>query len=113
MTFDSDTGSGRDDTHLGLTGHTVVDAALTKVGTVTDVLFDDDRAEAPRWAVVKTGLLGGEHLVPLDDSYVDQDGRLVVSPMKRDIKRAPKVGRDHVLTLRTRYELHEHYGIAA
>jgi hypothetical protein len=111
MTFDSN-GRGHDE-HAGLTGHTVVDSTLTKVGTVTDVLFDDDRAGVPRWAVVKTGMLGGEHLVPLDDSYVDAEGRLVVSPVKRSIKRAPKVGRDHVLTSRTRRDLREHYGVAA
>ena len=45
---------------VALAGHTVVDAQLERVGKVTDVLFDD-RAAGPRWAVVKIGMLGGEH----------------------------------------------------
>ena len=53
-------------------------ATLAKLGKVTDVIFDD-RAGEPRWAIVRTGILGGERYVPLDNSYVDEDGRVVVS----------------------------------
>ena len=95
-----------------LTGQDVVDQRLEKVGTVTDVLFDDDE-QAPQWAVVKTGILGSGHLVPLDDTYVAQDGRLVVPLDKSTIKRAPRARRDHVLTLETRRALRDYYGKAA
>jgi hypothetical protein len=78
---------------------------------VTDVLFDD--RSVPGWAVVKTGRLGGEHFVPLQHTYVDADGRLVVPLKKTDIKHAPRVRRDHVLTREARRELRDYYGIAA
>lgn len=95
-----------------LAGRTVVDAHLAKVGTVTDVIFDD-RGGGPRWAVVKPGPLRGEHFVPLASSYVDPDGRLIVALEKIDVKRSPRVRRDHVLTPGTRRELRDFYGIAA
>jgi hypothetical protein len=79
--------SGRE-TPLLLTGP-VVDAKLTKIGTVTDVIFDD-RGAAARWAVVKTGVLSGEHLMPLGETYVDEDGRLVVSFGKTTVKHAER-----------------------
>jgi hypothetical protein len=77
---------------------------------VTDVLFEEG---SPDWAVVKTGLLSGEHYVPLESSYVDEDGRLIVPLFKAEIKRAPRVGREHVITTPTRNELRDYYGIAA
>jgi len=95
-----------------LTGNPVLDASLEKVGTVTDVLFDDGD-NAPRWAVVKTGFLGGEHFVPLDETYLDENGRLVVPLTKMTIRHAPRARRDHILTLQARRELRDYYGIAA
>src|ERR1700730_6549106 len=62
----------------GLNDAPVVDTNQQLVGRVTDVLFDD-REFSPRWAVVKTGLFGGERFVPLQNAYVDEAGRLVVS----------------------------------
>jgi hypothetical protein len=100
------------DAPVALAGHTVVDTQMAKVGKVTDVLFDD-RAAVPRWAVVKTGIIRGEHLVPLEQTYVDTDGRLVVPLSKSSIKRAPRIRRDHVLTLEAQHELRDYYGIAA
>ena len=97
---------------VALAGHAVVDPQMAKVGTVTDVLFDDRAAEA-RWAIVKTGILSGEHLVPLENTYVDADGRLVVPLSRANIKHAPRVGRDHVLTPGAQRELRDYYGIAA
>jgi hypothetical protein len=96
---------------VSLTGHVVVDASLMKVGRVTDVL-SDDRA-VPNWAVVKTGPFSGEHFVPLGAAYLDAAGRLVVSLSKSDIKRAPRVRGDHVMTSRVQRELRDYYGIAA
>ena len=101
-----------EDAPVSLAGHAVVDTRLARVGKVTDVLFDD-RAAEPRWAVVKTGILGGEHFVPLDHTYVDSEGRLVVALNKSNIKRAPRVPRDHVLTPETQRQLRDYYGIAA
>jgi hypothetical protein len=111
MTFKHEPYETRD-APVTLAGHTVVDTQLAKVGTVTDVLFDD-RAAAPRWAIVKTGIISREHFVPLDNTYVDADGRLVVPLNKSNIKRAPRVRRDHVMTPETQRELRDYYGIAA
>jgi hypothetical protein len=95
-----------------LHGATVVDVELERVGKVTDVLFDD-RAFEPRWAVVRTGVFGGEHYVPLERSYVDEEGRLVVPFGKASIRRAPRARGDHLLTPELVEELHDHYGRAA
>jgi len=96
----------------GLAGHAVVDHHLKAVGTVTDVLFDE-REAAPLWAVVRTGMLGGEHYVPLADSYVDTNGRLVLPHAKYSIKHAPRAGRDHVVTRDVALKLHDYYNVAA
>ena len=97
--------------HISLTGHDVVDAQMTKVGKVTDVL-SDERA-TPKWAVVKTGVFGGERFVPLEHTHLDEDGRLVVPLSKNDIKRAPRVRGDHVITSGVQRELRDYYGAAA
>jgi PRC-barrel domain protein len=111
MTFESNTADagGRPG---GLAGHRVVDTHLRAVGRVTDVLYDE-RELGPRWAVVKTGMLGGEHYLPLAQSYLDEDGRLVVPHDKASVKHAPRARRDHVLTRETARELRDYYGIAA
>jgi hypothetical protein len=96
----------------GLAGHAVVDTHLKTVGTVTDVLFDE-REIAPVWAVVRTGVLGGEHYVPLADSYVDHNGRLVVPHAKYSIRHAPRARRDHVVTRAVALKVHEYYSMAA
>jgi hypothetical protein len=92
-----------------LTGHAVVDARQDKIGKVTDVIFDD--RGAPQWVVVRTGVLSGEHFMPLGESYLDHNDRLVVPLDKDTIKRAPRARRDHVLTLATRRGLRDYYGV--
>jgi hypothetical protein len=99
------------DARVSLTGHGVVDSQLTKVGKVTDVLSDEHAT--PRWAVVKTGVLGGERFVPLQRAYLDEDGRLVVPLTKNDIKRAPRVRGEHVMTTEVQRELRDYYGLLA
>jgi hypothetical protein len=91
----------------------VVDLQLQPVGKVTDVLYDD-REATPRWAIVKTGFFGGEHFVPLLNSYMDEGGRLVVPFEKGAIKRAPKPrSSDHVISPEVAKELRDYYGVAA
>jgi hypothetical protein len=96
---------------ISLTGHEVVDSELTKVGKVTDVLSDE--TSTPKWAVVKTGVFGGERFVPLQRTYLDAEGRLVVPLSKSDIKRAPRVRGDHVMTSNLQQELRDYYGLLA
>ena len=95
-----------------LSGLPVIDTQAEPIGKVTDVIYDD-RDMSPRWAVVKTGLLGGEHCVPLDNSYIANAGELVVPFDKMSIKRAPRVGRDHILTPQLERELRDYFGVAA
>ena len=54
----------------------------------------------------------GVVVVPFDESYIDTDGRLVVSVPKHAVKRAPRVRRDHMLTPQVRRELRDYYSIA-
>jgi hypothetical protein len=93
------------------TGHVAVDPHLERIGKVTDVLYDD--RGTPRWAVLRTGLMRGERLVPFEQVYVDEDGRVVLSIDKRDVRRAPRARRDHVLTLQVRRALRDYYGTVA
>ena len=112
MTFDNFyDDDARDETPqhpVTLTGRTVLDSRQAKAGKVTDVLFADGR---PDWAIVKTGVLRGEHIMPLQHSYVDADGRLIVPLDKADVQHAPRIGREHVLSTRTRRELSDYYGV--
>jgi hypothetical protein len=111
MTFHDDLEFENADPPL-LTGRVVLDNNLSKVGKVTDVISEDERNQR-RWAVVQTGLFGSEHFVPLDDSYVDETGTLVVPLLKSTIKHAPKANREHVMTTETRREVRDYYSVAA
>ncbi len=80
---------------LSLTGHPVLDDHHQKVGTVSDVLYDE-RGE-PRWAVVDPGPLRSEHYVPVEGSYMTNEGAVVIPYAKEQVKSAAKASRDHVL----------------
>jgi hypothetical protein len=104
-TFHDDTGS-----HAGnLTGHPVVDDHHEKVGVISDVLYDDDGV--PRWAVVDPGVMRAEKFVPVEGSYLSQEGELVIPFAKDQVKHSPKAPRDHVLDSRTEHVLEEHYEV--
>jgi PRC-barrel domain len=92
---------------LSLTGHPVLDDHHQKVGTVSDVLYDE-RGEA-RWAVVNPGPLRAEHYVPVEGSYMTNDGSVVIPYGKEQIKTAAKASRDHVLDSSIERELIDHY----
>jgi hypothetical protein len=109
MTFAHDPLDAHPD--FALRGRTVVDSNHAEVGTITDVIYDDVNA-SPSWAIVKTGTLRGEHYMPLIDTYVADDGRLVAPVDKASIKHAPKAGRDHIVTPEVARELRDYYGAA-
>ena len=94
-----------------LTGHPVLDDHHHKVGTVSDVLYDD-HGEA-RWAVVDPGVLRAEKFVPVEGAYVTESGEMVIPYDKEQVKHAPKAPRDHVLDSRTEIELTRHYELAS
>ena len=93
-----------------LTDHEVVDRHNHHVGKVTDVIFDD-RDFRPRWTTVKTGVLRGEHLAPMEGAYVSDDGVLVLPCDKETVLHAPKAPRDHVLTPDLAREAAQHYAL--
>jgi PRC-barrel domain len=97
---------------FALRGRTVVDTRHAEVGTITDVIFDDI-SSSPNWAIVKTGAWRGEHYMPLSDTYVADDGRLVAPFDRASVKRAPKARRDHVVTPEVARDLRDYYGRAA
>lgn len=95
-----------------LTDHDVVDRHNQHVGKVTDVIFDD-RDFTPKWTTVKTGVLRGEHLAPMEGSYVSEDGTLVLPFDKEQVVHAPKAPRDHVLTPNLANEAAAYYDLDA
>jgi hypothetical protein len=95
---------------LSLTGHAVLDDHHQKVGTVSDVLYDE-RGE-PRWAVVNPGPLRSEHYVPVEGSYMTNDGAVVIPYGKEQVKTAAKATRDHVLDSTIERELIDHYELS-
>jgi hypothetical protein len=102
---------GSNETPLTLTDRKALDDHLAPIGTVTDVIYDSEQAMEPRWAIVKTGKLGGERPAPLEGSYVADSGDLVLQFDRDTIKHAPKVPHDHVLTRRDEDEIAEYYDI--
>jgi len=75
--------------HESTVGTKVVDSQGHAVGKVADVLYDD-RTLQPRWVAINLGLLHRHQpLVPLQQTYVSDDGRLVVPFSASTIKGAP------------------------
>jgi hypothetical protein len=102
---------GRSSRHPEYRGHAVLDDQQRKVGTVTDVLYDHNGQ--PQWFVVGVGLLRSEHFVPLQGSYLSRDGEVITPFDKQQLKRAPKAGRDHIITASLEERLVEHYQLAS
>jgi hypothetical protein len=94
--------------NTGLTDRKAVDEHHQQVGTITDVIRGEHDGEA-RLATVKTGLIGGERLIPLDGAYVADNGAVVVPFDRSQVKHAPRVPRDHVLTSEKRAEVTQHF----
>lgn len=100
------------------TGHQVLDEHGDKLGTVTDVVYDDPSGvdvavnPEPSWLVVDPGILRAPHYVPVEGSYRSQQHDIVVPWDKAWVKSAPKASGTHVLTATDRNELATHYQTA-
>jgi hypothetical protein len=90
------------------TGHLALDEHGTKVGRITDVLFDRDGE--PRWAVVQPGPLRRAHYAPLDGAYGTATGDVILPVDGRMVKEAPAAPRQHILTSDLEDELRRYYG---
>jgi uncharacterized protein YrrD len=76
-----------------ITGAAVIDREGEKVGTATDIIFDDVDLQ-PRWVVVRYGTLRHHHTaVPFDRLYVAEGGDVVVESDRDAVMQAPRVGR--------------------
>lgn len=98
-----------DGSSKGLVGRIVIDLRHEHIGTVVDVIFDDDSSDQPSVAVVDPGVLRSSRYVPISEYSRTGDGRLVVPYTAEQVKSGPKAGRDHVLTGDIRHAMDEHY----
>jgi sporulation protein YlmC with PRC-barrel domain len=93
-----------------LIGEKLVDRDGNTVGKITDVIVDSATLEN-EWITVKTGMMGGERLVPI--AAVDDAGeRLSVPFAKDDVKAAPTVDKGHAAPSPSeRQEVFSHFGM--
>lgn len=99
--------------------HEVLDEHGDKIGTVTDVLYDDPPAGAvgtadiatPSWLVVDPGFMRASHYVPVAGSYRTETGAVIVPWDKDWIRHGVKAKGEHVLTREERALLEQHFAI--
>ncbi len=91
----------------GYRGHDVVDPSHRLIGTISDVVYDNQGG--PEWAVVDLGLLRSSHYLPIAAGYMSEAGEFVVPYDKKVVKSAPKADRSHLVDGTTKTELHRHY----
>jgi uncharacterized protein (TIGR02271 family) len=97
------------DTYEGWIGRTAVDRDGEKIGTISDIYYDDATGQ-PEWITVKTGLLGTRSsFVPLHGA--DSDGDNLCLPFeKAKVKDAPNIDTDGSLTPEEERTLYDYYG---
>jgi hypothetical protein len=99
--------------------HEVIDETGERIGTVTDVLYEDpppsaigtDATPTPTWLVVDPGFLRAAHYVPVAGSYRTETGAVVVPWHKDWISNSVKAKGDHLLTAEERNLLAQHYAM--
>jgi sporulation protein YlmC with PRC-barrel domain len=91
-------------------GAKMVDRDGDKIGTIEDIYLDRHTGE-PAWATVKTGLFGTKvSFVPISDAGSAGEGEVRVNLEKGQVKDAPSVDPDGLLTADEERRLYEHYG---
>jgi sporulation protein YlmC with PRC-barrel domain len=93
-----------------LIGEKLLDRDGKPVGKITDVIVDAATLEN-EWITVKTGMMGGEHLVPY--ACVGEHGELIAVPFdKETIKTAPVVDKGHASPSPSeRAQVFSHFGM--
>jgi len=93
-----------------LIGEKLTDRNGNPVGKITDVIVDAATLEN-EWITVKTGMMGGEHLVPI--AAVEADGDQITIPFARDeVKSAPIVDKGHAAPSPSeRVQVFSHFGM--
>jgi len=90
----------------------VVDEQGQDIGKVIDVIYDA-ATNRPIWLVVHTGMLHGDHYMPVVGTYRSEEGNIVSPYEKQTVQHAPKATKDHVLTHETEHELYNDYGMTS
>lgn len=94
-----------------LLGQKLVGHDGNPIGKITDVISDPATLE-PEWLTVKTGMVGGEHLVPV--KAIDPGAEGIVVPFEKEQVKSAPAARDHTApTGDERAEIYEHYGMTA
>jgi ribosomal 30S subunit maturation factor RimM len=93
-----------------LIGEKLVDRNGSTVGKITDVIVDSATLEN-EWVTVKTGMMGGEHLVPI--AAVEERGDQMTIPFAKDeVKTAPTVDKGHAAPSPSeRAQVFSHFGM--
>ena len=93
-----------------LIGEKLMDRHGNPVGKITDVIVDSATLEN-EWITVKTGMMGGERLIPIA-VIEEQGGEIRVPFAKDDIKAAPTVDKGHAAPSPSeRQEVFSHFGM--
>ncbi|CAN5584638.1 hypothetical protein BH18ACT1_BH18ACT1_05540 [soil metagenome] len=93
-----------------LEGRPVFGSDGDKVGTIADVYFDTDTAQA-EWALVTTGLFGTKHsFVPITAATYEGDA-VQVPFTKEQVDGAPRIEDDGELSGDEELALADHYGL--
>lgn len=94
-----------------LIGEKLVDRDGNPIGKITDVIVDSATLEN-EWLTVKTGMMGGEHLVPF--AAVEEQGGEIAVPFAKDaIKSAPAPDKGHAAPSPSeRQEVFSHFGMS-
>ena len=91
-------------------GEKLLDRNGKPVGKITDVIVDSATLEN-EWITVKTGMMGGEHLVPYS-CLGEHDEEIAVPFDKDQIKSAPVVDKGHASPSPSeRAEVFSHFGM--
>ncbi len=91
-------------------GEKLLDRNGKPVGKITDVIVDSATLES-EWITVKTGMMGGEHLVPIAAVEADDD-QITVPFAKDEVKAAPTVDKGHAAPSPSeRAQVFSHFGM--
>ena len=92
-------------------GEKLLDRNGKPVGKITDVIVDSATLEN-EWITVKTGMMGGEHLVPYSCIGDEHDDAIAVPFDKDQIKTAPVVDKGHASPSPSeRAQVFSHFGM--
>jgi uncharacterized protein (TIGR02271 family) len=92
-------------------GQDLVDPDRSKIGTISDIYFDEDTG-APEWIAVSTGMFGTKvSFVPLRGA-TPEGNDLMCRWTKQQVKDAPRADADGQLSQEEEAVLYQHYGLA-